>query len=334
MINLLVVFTCITAQVACISTSVIRPNNTPQSTVTQGPIESKPSDASTPITVKLIMSKAPRLNEEAELTFIISSISDAPATKATIILPEGTDLISGDLEWSGALKAKEPHTMKAMIKFITEGDKTIAAKALYDLGNGDIWGDAAYLYLNSTADAGRVGFQAKPTPGSSGVEKKGTSPAITPASPPAEIEGPIESKPSEASTPITVKLIISKAPRLNEEAELTFIISSMSDAPATKATIVLPEGTDLISGDLEWSGALKAKEPYTMKAMIKFVTEGDKTIEAKALYDLGNGDIWGDAAYLYLNSTADAGRVGFQAESTPGSSGVEETPPSINPAKP
>lgn len=149
-----------------------------------------------------------------------------------------------------------------------------------------------------------------------------------------ETQGPVESKPSDASTPIIVKLTLSKAPRLNEQAELAFIISSVRDAPSIKATLILPDGTNLISGDQEWSGALKANESHTIKATIMFVTGGNKTIEAKALYALDNGDVWGDAAYLYLNTTEESGQVGFSSQQNPSSSSAQETPPSITPTDP
>jgi hypothetical protein len=138
---------------------------------------------------------------------------------------------------------------------------------------------------------------------------------------------PVKSAPSDSSTPITVSLSLSKAPRLNEQAELTFVINANADAPATTAEIILPEGTTLISGDLEWSGALPAHGSHTMTAVIMFVTEGNKTIDGKALYPLEGGDVWGDAAHLYLHTTAESGQVGFPAEPTRPSSGVKETSP-------
>jgi len=148
---------------------------------------------------------------------------------------------------------------------------------------------------------------------------------------PTEVKGSIESAQSDASTPITVKLILSTAPRVNEKAELMFIISSPRDAPNTKATITLPDGTDLIIGELEWVGDLRANEPQTMKATIMFTTEGNKTLEAKALCDLGNGDIWGDIAYIYLNTTREAGHSGFSPQQPTISTGAEQNPPAITP---
>jgi hypothetical protein len=157
------------------------------------------------------------------------------------------------------------------------------------------------------------------------------SPGIKPATQTPQIKATIVSAPSDSSTPITVQLIISTAPRLNEQADLTFTITSVKDAPNTTATITLPEGTDLISGDLEWIGDLIAYEPHTMQATIMFVTNGNKTLEAKALCDIGNGDVWGDAAYIYLNTMIEAGHNGFLPQGTQITTGLNQTPPAITP---
>jgi hypothetical protein len=150
-----------------------------------------------------------------------------------------------------------------------------------------------------------------------------------------EASGPIESAPSEPSTPITVRLILSKAPRLNEQAELTFIIASVSEAPGTTATITLPEGAVLVEGDLEWSGDLVAEQPQTLQVTIMFVSEGNWTIEAKALRPLDNGDVWGDAAYIYLYVSEEVGHAGFSTEPPPSSrDALGEEVPSPPPVEP
>ena len=151
------------------------------------------------------------------------------------------------------------------------------------------------------------------------------------ASPLPQTQTPIESKPSAPSTPITVKLILSKAPRLNEPAELTFIISSIENAAATKAAITLPEGTVLVSGNLTWSGDLAANKPETIQAKILFNTEGNKTLTGNALSDQGGGNVWGDAAYIYLHITQAAGFVGFPTQPPGQSTTIKPTPPSTNP---
>lgn len=143
---------------------------------------------------------------------------------------------------------------------------------------------------------------------------------------------PIESAPSDGATPITTRLVLSKAPSVNEAVDLTFTISSVLAAPETTATIVLPEGAVLVEGDLAWTGDLEANEPQIVQATISFEREGEWMIEAKALHEVGNGDIWGDAAYIYL-TVSDEGHFGFPTETPPDASGEEvPQPPSVDPA--
>lgn len=149
--------------------------------------------------------------------------------------------------------------------------------------------------------------------------------------PETEKPGPIMSAPSDASTPITVQLILSKIPELNERVDLTFVIQSIEDAPGTKASILLPEGAELIEGELDWEGDLVANTPLELKASIRFTSLGNKTIEAKALSQLENGDIWGDAAYLYLSFTEEGGMLGFPVDEPAGSDPNAPTPESVEP---
>jgi len=99
------------------------------------------------------------------------------------------------------------------------------------------------------------------------------------------------------------------------------------------ATILLPDGAALIDGALEWAGDLAADEPLTLQARIKFVREGNWTIQAKALRPLQSGDVWGDAGYIYLHVSEEAGHVGFPTEPPPRSSDEEvPSPPPLEPS--
>ena len=172
-------------------------------------------------------------------------------------------------------------------------------------------------------------------------------PANAPTSPPAGLSatrsqttalpaqsefGPIESMPSDAATPITVKLVLSHAPHLNETTYLTFTISSITDAPGTTAEIILPQGAELLTGSPRWSGDLAANQTYVMLASVKFTAEGNQEIEGKALREVGNGDVWGDAAQIYLHITAEAGYRGFATEPPTMGEPEKPTPPSVSPA--
>jgi hypothetical protein len=149
-----------------------------------------------------------------------------------------------------------------------------------------------------------------------------------------ETSGPVESAPSSPSTPISTHLILSKAPRLNEQADLTFTVTSIVEAPGTTAAISLPEGAVLVEGDLEWSGDLVPEQPQTLQATIMFVREGNWIIEAKALCPLDNGDVWGDAAYIYLYVSEEEGHAGFSDEPSIPRDALGEEVPSPPPVEP
>ena len=151
-------------------------------------------------------------------------------------------------------------------------------------------------------------------------------------SPPTDTTQPIVATSSDPSTPITVQLILSKAPKLEEPADLTYKVSSVLDAPGTTAEILLPEGAVLIDGELTWIGDLEANEPVQLKATMKFVKEGNWIVEAIARRDLENGDVWADAVQIYLHITEDAGQVGFPTQ-PPSELGEQEvpTPPAVEP---
>jgi hypothetical protein len=171
-----------------------------------------------------------------------------------------------------------------------------------------LWAVVAALAVVGCASAASVNpAVAPPQP-----ETPETAEPAPPEQP--EASGPVESAPSGPSTPISARLILSKAPRLNEQADLTFVVTSILEAPGTTATIILPDGAVLVDGDLEWSGDLAPDQPQTLHATIMFEREGNWILEAKALSPLDNGDVWGDAAYIYLNVTEEAGHVGFSDE--------------------
>ncbi len=166
--------------VGCSSVPPLVENTPSQNENTPTPIIVKPSDGSTPITVVMTLSLAPKLGQKADLTLTFKSIFDASGTQAEITLPEGSSVDSGSVKWSGDLKAGEPVTLKATIHFTKEGNFTLEGKALSKQANGDVWGDAADIYLHVTQTSGSVGFPSQITV-APGDKMKGTPPSIYPA---------------------------------------------------------------------------------------------------------------------------------------------------------
>jgi len=165
--------------------------------------EVTPPDEETCMDLGLEMSKAPKLNEIAELTCIVGSLWDIPNCVANVELPEGAVKVDGDLSWSGAIEKDIPVQLFANIKFVEEGDWAIRATATEILNDGNSRGDIAYIHLIVTEDQGR--FLEKPEEGSGKAE------------------------PMENEKPIDIDLSMSAFPRLNQVAELTCVVRSTEE---------------------------------------------------------------------------------------------------------
>ena len=140
--------------------------------------------------------------------------------------------------------------------------------------------------------------------------------------------GPVEGQPSgQPQTPITTKLLMSHIPLLQETAVLTFTVSATSDVSDITAAIKLPDGATLLSGEATWQGQLEAGQSQTLNAVILFHSEGDWILEAKALSPQANGDVWGDASYIYLHVAEDASHLGFEPDTNFTDIDTPETPP-------
>lgn len=106
------------------------------------------------------------------------------------------------------------------------------------------------------------------------------------------------------STPISVSLsTLADEPKLNEIIEITCAVSSILDAPDTSAEIILPEGVDLISGDVSWKGDLRANAPISFSAKIKLTEAKNLEIGAVARHIIDEENSWGDIDVLYFNYT-------------------------------
>ena len=110
------------------------------------------------------------------------------------------------------------------------------------------------------------------------------------------------------STGITSKLEISKAPALNENAEITLTVTTIRTAPTASAKITLPEGFEFVSGDLNWTGELVENQPLQLKATVKAVKTGNWTI-------FGGGSGPGD--YLYITVNQDSATISEKPFSIP-----------------
>ena len=269
---------------------------TPSPTPTSKGTPSTQSVPSTGMEVNLSISNAPALNETAELTCTITSISDAYNTTAQIELPAGLVLVSGNLSWTGDIivpeeeKRKHPRPslgspawekyeypkgkaeFSVLVKSAEVGNWTIAATAGYNVFTQEgiqygRLGDSDYIYVAVREDTAWISETLFATEGPAPARQLNVTPSLPPVEPPTEnIITPEPVKPpSIPSTGMEVNLSISNAPALNEIAELTCSITSVPDAYNTTAQIELPAGLILVSGNLSWTGDIIVLEEEKRK---------------------------------------------------------------------
>lgn len=77
---------------------------------------------------------------------------------------------------------------------------------------------------------------------------------------------------------IEVNLSISEPPALNETAELTLSVTTVRDVSNISVKIMLPEGLEILSGDLLWQGKLAKNQKKSVHANVKAVKTGNWTI--------------------------------------------------------
>jgi hypothetical protein len=120
--------------------------------------KSNDADSHTPITVHLSMSKLPRLDEDTEVTCMVSSAADAIDTSASIILPSDALLVSGNTHWNGPLYAGQYISFSATIRFQAEGRKIVRALARHVIDQENSWGDLDTIYINVGTSRSTKGF--------------------------------------------------------------------------------------------------------------------------------------------------------------------------------
>ncbi|UCH51916.1 MAG: hypothetical protein JSV54_04005, partial [Chloroflexota bacterium] len=201
------------------------------------------------VAVELSLSNAPKLGYSAELIFVMTSRKPTDNLTIEVTLPEGIERVSGDLYWHGDIpeggtrnednwdeKIEHKVVLRAVIKAVKSGDWVIQARASY-YPYGYLHNEADNLYLQVTADSAKMSRMPFYKP-------------------------PKISWSEYAPVELELKLSLSKAPRLNETAEVTCIATVKPNpnfsGPGSQNTanvtveIDLPEGFIIVSGNSIW----------------------------------------------------------------------------------
>ena len=202
-------------------------------------------------------------------------------------------LADGELDWEAAVDRGILLEFSAIVKFPKEGNWRLCATSTRPGWDSDC------IVFHVGEDSGMFGWQEDYRPST----------------------GPSPFTPSE-KFPMTVQVDISKAPRLDEPAELTWAINSIRDIAEVSGEIRFyrMEGTDrvtvsaediLVEGDLSWEGSLKKDAPVQLSATIKLHREGDWEIYASADCYTKPEEPINSGFPLFLHVGKDKGRWGW-----------------------
>ena len=144
---------------------------------------------------------------------------------------------------------------------------------------------------------------------------------------PARTPRPGGSQPSASQVPLgapssalqITEFVLDQTPELGGQATLNITVQMLHSLPApnTTLTVGLPEGVDLVQGDLVWQDDLAGNETRVSSLVLGFPQEGTFTIAAEVLSVASNGQRWGDGAIFYVKIARSGSAVSGNPFTTP-----------------
>jgi len=235
--------------------------------VTTPPSSIKPSS---PIQATLSLSDKPVLNTPVTLTLSFKSATDAPNTNAKIELPDGFELVSGDLNWQGDLSADKEQKIEVIFKSTKVGYYQLKGSAISTQGSS-YFGDNDNINIEITPTDAIIGSKSDNNwYGSEQVQ----------ATPLAENNEQIQSE-----------LIISQNPELNRGFTITYSLTPSIDIPDSQRTQMslvfppkafevvvaqFPEGGENYEykNQLSWKGSINKGQTVEIRATFKITKTG------------------------------------------------------------
>jgi hypothetical protein len=126
-------------------------------------------------------------------------------------------------------------------------------------------------------------------------------------------------------SPLTAKLLMSRAPALGETAALSLTITSAVEATNVTVKIVLPEGLQLVEGELEWHGSIAPGGRAQLTAIVRATLEGDCRIYGEARNYFSHNSWFGANDSIFLSISRNGGQFITSTEQesvSPGAAGT------------
>ena len=278
-----------------------------------------------PMEVLLTLEGTPSLNNVVQLNLSAKALSNAPNTTVEILLPEGVVLVSGEIAWQGDISENNTVNLSCSVKTIREGSFTIKGSAVSTQTNY-IFGKEDKIYLEVTSIGGTFTHTAPPIiPGDNKLQPVPDQPGVT--KPPPKSNG-------KATSPMEVLLTLDGTPSVNSVVQLNLSAKALTNAPNTSMQILLPEGVQLVSGEIAWQGDIPENNTVNLSCSVKAVREGSFTIVGSAISTQTNY-VFGKEDKIYLEVTGTAGSFSHTAPQVkPGDNALQAVPVQVPPGGP
>ena len=182
-----------------------------------------------PFKITMSLSEAPVLNKPVKLIVNVTTRANATNASIEISTTDGITIIKGEPLRKEKISIGEIIQFEITLKAIKTGDQEIVAVALRNETGGS-GRNAVHLYINVSEKSAKVsGRPPEPT-----------------ASP----------KKRQTERPYYLKLRVSGTPYLNNSVELTVTAASIVDQQKATINLFLPEGFEVIEGNLKWKGTI------------------------------------------------------------------------------
>jgi hypothetical protein len=221
---------------------------------------------------ELVSLGEPALDSVVELVLTLNPPVDSLDTEVNFILPQGIELVEGDLPWKGDILRDQTVEVRIKVKPVREGQWVLESYVEGLLGGKYLKNFSYFLVFLTSRDSGKVSK--------------------------TRFYDDIQTETMGIRIPVGLSLESTPQPNAGDEIVLTFYLLASEDTPDVKAEIVLPKEFIYVSGTLEWSGDLKKDQKETFQVTLKTTVMGRFSTRGIVSYDGDGGTFVYD---IYVN---------------------------------
>jgi subtilisin-like proprotein convertase family protein len=247
-------------------------------------------------------SKVPQLGQTAELNFTVNPISKVSNVNIQFSLPEKIQLLNGSLTWDGDIVANTETKRTINLKIAKTGNYEIKASVTGLTSEGGSITERYYIFLKVTETGITIVDSLPPTTGVDSLDDGDKK------------DKKIEDRGDSSGDYFDIKvfrsdLSISNTPLLNQTFNLTLALNPVMDV-SVNTKIKIPNGVNVISGELDWNGVIKGNDLVSRSLLLKAVKAGyyEFTVTTKGKTSEGD-NIRQEHSSIFISVSETSGEV-------------------------